>query len=265
MTETSQIVEITNAGKSPVILTGPHNGWAVPEEYFKNGYPLGLGAHWFDPSSQNRRHEACDWGMQDLFDAIEKKAPDICLVSAQISRLIVDLNRIETVMVYEASSETGEPIPGNTDLDESEMQQRLFRYYAPYHAALDKTLQETREKFGHALWIDMHSFTPTWQGEKRDVGVGTLKMERTPFTLKCEELLEDSFEHLFVADHPYDLSLSPYREINAGGVTAQRNGVEYFGIEIRNDLLEKPEQIKNMAACLLDVIEKLRSHCDQSE
>ena len=253
----SDIVQIKNESKSTVVLTGPHNGWSVPDTYTQEGKPLGVETYWFDPNAENRRHEACDWGMQNLFDEIENQNSDICLVSAQISRLVVDLNRIPSVMVYETSSETGEPIPGNMNLDDTEIQQRLDTYYTPYQSTIDHILQDTKEKFGHVIWLDMHSFTPTWQGEKRNVGIGTLKMERNDFTLGVEKLLEKRFQDHFVADHPYDLSLSPYREINAGGVIAARNNVDYFGIEIRNDLLNTPNQLKAMASGLLDIINQL--------
>lgn len=258
MIKKPQISKIINEGTSPIVLSGPHNGWIVPDDYIQNGKPLGVESYWFDPQANNKRHEACDWGMQDLFDEISAQNKEYCMIGAQISRLIVDLNRIPSVMVYESSSETGEIIPGNTDLDETEKQHRLYTYYAPYHAALDKILQTTKEKFGRVIWLDLHSFNPTWQGEKRNVGIGTLKMERNDFTLKVEECLDETFGEMFAADQPYDLSLSPYREINAGGVTATRNDVDYFGIEIRNDLLSGERQVKTMAEQLIDIIEKLK-------
>ena len=258
MTGNSKTATIINAGKSPVILTGPHNGWIVPDELIQNGKPLGVEPYWFDPAAFNRRHEACDWGMQDLFDVIEGMNPDICLIAAQYSRLVVDLNRIPSVVIYEGSSETGEDIPGNMHLDNQEKQRRLERYYHPYHSAVDDVIKETKEKFGSVLWIDMHSFTPTWQGQPRTVGIGSLKLEKSEFVNKFENLLEDAFQDLFVPDQPYDLGLSPFREINGGGLIAERNGLEYFGLEIRNDLLSKPNQNQAMAEKLLDIIENLR-------
>lgn len=258
MSENTKIIDIKNEGTSEVILTGPHNGWVVPDEFIVDGNPLGVESYWFDPKAQNRRHEACDWGMQDLFDAMQAKRSDICYASATISRLIVDLNRIPSVMVYESSSETGEPVDGNMHLSQDEKDKREIQYYAPYHTEIDRLIRETKEKFGKIIWLDMHSFTPIWQGEPRHVGVGTLKMEKNNFTLSVEKHLEDTFGELYVADHPYDLSLSPFREINAGGVVAERNNVDYFGVEIRNDLLSTTKQIETMAENMISIIDKLR-------
>lgn len=253
-----KIVSVTNEGASPIVLTGPHNGWRVPDELTKDGAPLGLPVYWFDPQNDNHRHEACDWGMQALFNEISAQRPDICLVSAELSRLVVDLNRVPSDIIYSTSSETNTPLAGNTNLPEGEKERRLQSYYAPYHAQVDKTLQGTQEKFAQKpLWIDMHSFTPVWQGNPRAVGVGTLKLEKTAFTDKAEGYLSATFGALFKPDQPYDMRVSPSRDISAGREIAERNNMEYLGLEIRNDLLRTPEQIKDIASKMIGLIDHL--------
>lgn len=258
MTQKLDVTNIINKGKSPVILTGPHNGWIVPDEYIYDGMPLGVEPYWFDPLAENRRHEACDWGMAPLFDAIQKRSNDYCMLSSNISRLVVDLNRIPAMIIYEGSSETGEDIPGNQKLDEAHIQKRLETFYNPYHDALSDIIADTKKQFGNVIWLDLHSFTPIWQGKKRQTGVGTLKLVKNDYTLKAEALLENTFKELFAPDLPYDLSLSPHREINAGSHAGDKHGVDYLGIEIRNDLLSTKMQINMMAESLVDIIEKLR-------
>lgn len=258
MTQNYTASKILNEGASPVVLTGPHNGWIVPDEYVYNGKPLGVETYWFDPLAENRRHEACDWGMAPLFEAIQKRSNDYCMLSSEISRLVVDLNRIPAMIIYEGSSETGEDIPGNQKLAEDHVQTRIEKFYNPYHDALSKILADTKEKFGRVIWLDLHSFTPIWQGRPRKTGVGTLKLVKNDYTLKIEELLEGAFKEMFAPDLPYDLSLSPHREINAGSHAGDKHGVDYFGIEIRNDLVSSEKQIDIMAETLIDIIEKLR-------
>ncbi len=247
MNTQTDIITIKNLGGSPIILTGPHNGWGIPDDYLDGGKPLGLDPYWFDPKAENRRHEACDWGMQDLFNIIENKAPEITLASAQMSRLLVDLNRIPSVMIYESSSETGADIPLNMNLDTAEKAKREALFYDPYHAKVDKAIQTLKDKHGDVLWIDMHSFTPTWNGVPRPVGVGSLKLDKSPLNEKAEKWLNEQFGELFVPDEPYDLRVSPFREINGGSLIAERNGLEYFGLEIRSDLLSTPAQLNAMA------------------
>ena len=257
MTQSSDTAKITNAGNSPIVLTGPHNGWEVPDAFYEGGNPLGVEPYWFDPASELRRHEACDWGMQDLFDEIERQSSEICLIAAQYSRLLVDINRIPSLVIYEGSSETGEHIPGNMMLSDAEKQQRMEDYYTPYHDTVDAIMQATLEKCGSVIWIDMHSFSPVWQGEPRPVGIGTLKLEKTALTNTAEAFLEAEFKDMFVPDQPYDLAISPHREMNGGNLIADRNNLEYFGLEIRNDLLGTPKQREVMAEKLIKLAKAL--------
>lgn len=258
MAQAPDIVIVINEGNSKIVLTGPHNGWFVPEDFIEAGNPLGVDPYWFDPNHELCRHEACDWGLQDLFNEIERQTNNICLVSAQYSRLLADVNRIPALIVYEGSSETGEHIPSNMMLGDEEKQKRMDSFYTPYHKTVDRVMQDTIQKFGSVIWIDMHSFSPVWQGEPRHVGIGTLKLEKTVLTNKAEEFLEREFQDMFVPDQPYNLSISPHREMNGGNLIAERNNLEYFGLEIRNDLLSTPAQIETMAGKLIKLVEALQ-------
>lgn len=257
MTTQPPIYTLHNALLSPIILTGPHNGWYVPSQLIHGGKPLGLDTHWFDPADPLRRHEACDWGIYDLFNSIGQKNSNIALLGATHSRLVVDLNRNPNTMIYDRSSELDTVIPGNTALDEGEHKSRLENYYMPYHDVLDALLQDTKAKFGHVLWLDMHSFTPIWQGQPRTVGVGTLKTAQTAFTNKAEEWLAQTFGGQFKADEPYSMRKPEFRNISGGYSASIRNNVPYFGLEIRNDLLQTSEQIEDMALKILGLIEAL--------
>lgn len=248
---------MVNALRSPVILTGPHNGWMVPDEFTLNGKPLGLEKYWFDPQSLNRRHEACDWGIQPLFNAIARKNNSIALLGGTISRLVVDLNRTENYLIYNSSSEDQFGIPGNSNLSAAQIYKRRAQYYDPYHKALDELLVSTREKFGTAIWIDMHSFSPLWLGAPRLVGIGTLKIAQTAHTEKIENQLHKNFGEAFVPDEPYSMLLPENQIISGSLAAAKRNNIEYFGLEIRNDLLQTPNQIENMGDKLLDLIPHL--------
>ncbi|MFN3701050.1 MAG: N-formylglutamate amidohydrolase [Alphaproteobacteria bacterium] len=256
---TMPISSIRHQGRSPVVLSGPHNGWHVPGALIAaNGKPLGLEPFWFDPLDPRRRHEACDWGMHPLFERLEEKRSDICLIEAHYSRLVVDLNRVRKLVITETSSETDSPIPGNTGLSAAATEARINEYYTPYHKALDQVLQSTIAQFGSALWLDLHSFTPIWNGTPRAVKIGSLKATRSPHTDRIEAALESFFGSDFVPDQPYNMMIPPYHDIGSGREVAARNGLEYFGIEIRNDLLQTPAQIETMADQLLKVIEVLQ-------
>jgi predicted N-formylglutamate amidohydrolase len=244
-------------GAGSVVLTGPHNGFYVPENLYKNGLPLGLDSFWFDPNDARRRHEACDWGMKELFEAINTLAPDITTVVSNYSRLVVDKNRNIENMITPSSSETCEPLIGNIGITDTEFQQRLAEIYQPFHDAVDHSIQETRARHQEILFLDLHSFSPIWNEIPRAVGVGTLTMNHDDFSAAVERALCDQFGDMFHADEPYDLSIHPFRHTNAGAQISERNNIPYVGIEIRNDLIQTSRQVIDINEKILAVISKI--------
>lgn len=252
------VFETYNDKKSCVVLSWPHNGYAVPENLYIDKKPLGLEPYWFDPKHPQRRHEACDWGMKELFQSMLNKCNDYCFIDTNYSRLVTDLNRIETLSISKTSSEHEDQIiPLNQNLNIEQTEERNHLYHRTYHTELSRILAETKEHLEKVIWLDMHSFTPVWKGEKREVGVGTLVMERNNHTKRIENLFSDHFGEIFAADQPYDLSIEPFRSINAGGAVANQLDIDYFGVEIRSDLLEKPEEVDAISEKVISIIQKL--------
>ena len=107
-------------GTKPMIILGPHNGYKVPQSlYDDKGLPLGLPHAWFDPENDEKRHEACDWGMLDLFSTLQQgeHSQHYTYLSSPYSRLVCDLSRAQSECITESSSEDGDmEIPGNLDL-----------------------------------------------------------------------------------------------------------------------------------------------------
>ncbi len=247
---------------SPIILTWPHNGTYVPEElHDKNGNPLGLPAEFFDINSPHRRHEVADWGMDALLKTVlaqeKNKGKNIRHIVSNYSRLVADNNRIESVAITKSSDDTGKKIPLNQDLSETEKEERLKTYHRPYHQAIDKAVQEAKQKFDYAVVIDMHSFTRTFQGIDRDVCIGTIKPNATELSNIIERELANSTLGKFKPNTPYDIerkagNLNKYTLRNSGHDIAQRNDIEYIGIEICNDLLTAPESRETIAQLVLE-------------
>ena len=238
------IIDHPNAWRSGVIFASPHSGSLYPPELFKRSK---LSAH------QLRRNE--DIFIDHLFrSAVDAGAP---FLRALFPRVIVDVNRAETelpehwsslITNTEDSISTPRAAAGlgvvPTYLSESQpiytrlpskkdIEQRLEKLYHPYHNALQDLIQQSVEKFGHALLVDCHSmpgFAP--MGSRRpDIILGDR------FGTSCHSDTLAHFRNLF-SDAGYSVGINyPY----AGGYTTSHygcptEGIEAIQIEINRDL-----------------------------
>ncbi len=218
-------------GNSPFIFSGPHNGLAVPGAPEK---PLGLDRKWFEQA-----HEASDLNMAALFQRLIPRLPAASFIWSNYSRLVADTNRMPDKAIAETSSEYEDmPIPGNDPgvLTPEERESRMNAIYWPYHNALADLVKETRQKFGMAILIDMHSFSPVWLGRKRESEIGLLSLdEQQPLAQISDEFLKERSGLRYIQRQPYFL---PERvSITAAPLVTERTGAPYFGFEIRNDLI----------------------------
>jgi len=223
-----------------------------------------LNRHCFDPSSPFKRHETCDWGLNELFTDLQTSRQENSpgFLSANYSRLVCDLNRSPETSISLTSSETGREISGNMDLDEQQISSRNHEIYQPYQSELKNMIAQTYSNHGGAIVVEMHSYSPAWNGQKRDVQIGTLKLGKNPVSNAMEEFLAGACSkagfHL-AENAPYDLSNLPaHRQYTARSITDQ--GVYYTGLEIRNDLLGDPETRMQIANILGDALTHLVNH-----
>jgi N-formylglutamate deformylase len=171
--DTATHVEV--AGSTPLIISVPHAGTAIPEELAPRLTPLALTL----PDT--------DWHVAELYDFAP--ALGATMLIAQYSRYLIDLNRPpDDAALYSAAPKTGlcptasfagEPLylAGDAALDASEIARRRGQYWQPYHDALRALLTQTRERFGYALLLDAHSIRSVvprlFEGRLPDINVGT--------------------------------------------------------------------------------------------
>jgi N-formylglutamate deformylase len=147
--------------KIPVLVSVPHAGLRVPEE---------LRAQILADEKVLRTD--ADLGVDDLFDGVTEVGAS--LLVAEVSRLVVDLNRargdVDSLSVPEHKSplpdarrgvvwrlsSSGQPVLAHP-LSLAELENRLLRYHEPYHETLRKTLVEIRDRHGYAILLDGHS------------------------------------------------------------------------------------------------------------
>lgn len=151
--------EMLGSADAPVVLSCEHASPRLPEPHSWHPEDRWLvGTHW-----------SYDLGARALTLELSR-ALSASAVLSRFTRLLIDPNRdLTRPDLFRASAE-GKPIHLNAALDAAERQRRIEHYYIPYHTALDQALARS-----HApLLLSIHSFTPNYEGEVRDVQLGVL-------------------------------------------------------------------------------------------
>ena len=161
-------------GSTPLLLSVPHTGTALPDSLRNRLVPRAAAV------------EDTDWYLDRLYDfALGMGAS---MIVPTYSRYVVDLNRPrEDTPMYAGVNNTGlvptrffngDPLyrdgqgPVAADIEE-----RIDRYWQPYHDALDDELKRLASVHGHAVLFDAHSIksTLTWlfEGTLPHLNLGT--------------------------------------------------------------------------------------------
>ncbi len=164
------VEHVRGAARSAVFLTCEHASQRLP------------GA-WRWPARDERlldTHWAYDLGARDLTIELAR-ALDAAAVLARFTRLLVDPNREEGHADLCRAHAEGEPVLLNEGLEASERERRLHGYHRPYHAAVDAALGAVSAP----ILLSIHSFTPSYQGEAREMELGVLfnRDERAAYAL----------------------------------------------------------------------------------
>ncbi|MEZ5967085.1 MAG: N-formylglutamate deformylase [Planctomycetota bacterium] len=141
--------------RTPLLLSIPHTGTEVP---------AGLGPRL--ASGTVAALPDTDWHLHELYDF----APELgaTTVFSRYTRYAVDLNRPRSRQsLYPGQTETG-LVPTETFAGEAiyragdepmaaEIEDRVRRYWQPYHDRLAEELRSLQREFGYALLFDAHS------------------------------------------------------------------------------------------------------------
>ena len=162
-------------GSSPLIISVPHAGMALPPEMSGQLTPLA------------RALPDTDWHVPMLYDFAGEL--DATMIVARYSRYVIDLNRPpDDAALYSDAAKTGlcptlsfagEPLylVGDEPLAPHEIQRRRQRYWQPYHDALQEQVNAARARHGHALLVDAHSIRSVvprlFDGRLPDLNIGT--------------------------------------------------------------------------------------------
>lgn len=141
------------------MLVCEHASNDIPESF----HQLGL------PTEAGKSHVAWDPGAKTVAERLSV-ALDAVLIAAKVSRLLCDCNRPpDAVDAMPARSEVID-IPGNAGLSRREKIERIQTYYEPFRQTLAGQIAQTLTP----VIVTIHSFTPIYHGEKREVEIGVL-------------------------------------------------------------------------------------------
>ncbi len=161
-------------GHRPLLVSLPHVGRAIPPELRGRYVERALAV------------EDTDWHLDALYAFVRELGAS--LLVPRLSRFVIDLNRPpEDAPMYPGVNNTGlcptrfftgDPVyREGHEPDAAELQQRLDRYWQPYHAALQSELARIVGAHGHAVLFDGHSIKSElpwlFEGRLPDLNLGT--------------------------------------------------------------------------------------------
>ncbi|MDJ0630413.1 MAG: N-formylglutamate deformylase [Rhodobacter sp.] len=158
-------------GDLPLVLGFPHAGTYIPEPILVRLNETG------------RALADTDWHIHRLYAGL---IPAASVVRATFHRYVIDANRDPTgASLYPGQATTGlvpltdfdgVPIWGAPP-DDKDVQERLTKFHAPYHEALNAELARVRARHGVALLFDCHSIRSRipnlFDGTLPDLNLGT--------------------------------------------------------------------------------------------
>ena len=180
-------------------------------------------------------------------------------VFARFSRLVCDPNRAPNTPTLIRCAVEGDVLSFNDDLTIEEVDRRLEQYHAPYHAALDRAVAQRQDQPGDMMLLSMHSFTPTFGDERRDMDVGVLFHPYEGIARRLASEFEA--EGLSVALN------EPYSARNGLMYAADRHGSAHGAVHLELELYQKVHMLQSsyyrLHSCLGSSFDRIRGHHHQ--
>jgi predicted N-formylglutamate amidohydrolase len=242
--EAVRIIGEARIGASPFLIVCDHASNAVPPEFTS----LGL------PAAEFERHIAWDPGAALLVESLSQRL-DAPAVLSCFSRLLIDPNRgtDDPTLVMRLSD--GTVIPGNRNVTDAEIAERIRRFHDPYHRAIEDAIERALGLGIAPALISIHTFTPVWRGTPRPWHAGIL-WDR-----------DDRLARLFLDGLRADPALvvgdnEPYHgrlENDCMHRHGTARGLAHVLIEVRNDLLATPDGVAQWRGRIAGILDEAMS------
>jgi len=210
------------AGTSPAVLICEHASNYIPDHLGNLGVDV----------CRLTEHIAWDPGALGVAEHLSDLL-DAPLVYANISRLVLDINRAPTHEGSIVQNSDDVAVPGNVGLSALQRKLRVEAIYDPFHAAVDAAMKSRGET---PCAISIHSFTPKLRNVHRPWHVGVLHNDDARLAEAIRRGLDTDPELIVGDNQPYSPADGVYHTIERH--TAEK---KYPGamLEIRNDLIAR--------------------------
>jgi len=223
------------AGRTPLVISFPHVGTALPAEIAARMTEVG------------RAVGDTDWHVDQLYR--DARRLGAAWVQPSFSRYVVDLNRPpDDAALYPGQVSTGlcpthsfdgEALYRAEPPDLSEIADRRRRYWQPYHDALATMIAEAKARHGVAVLLDAHSIRAEvprlFPGRLPDINLGTHGGR------SCAPTLTRALEQLFAASSAFTHVINGRFQ---GGYITRHYGTPDTGVHVL--------QIELAQACYMD-------------
>ena len=231
---------------SPVLLTCEHAARRLP-----GAVPRFLG-----PRQVVASHWGWDIGSWELTRELAASLP-AGAIGGRWSRLLIDLNRKVDDPTLILPRAGGVTLPWNTDLDAEEIEQRILRYHATYHAEIDRLILRRLIRGVRPLVFAVHTFTPVLDGHERRFEVGILFRDHPTMARRLGKNLKQT--GLAVRYN------QPYSGIAGLMYAAERHGAHHglpcLELEVNQALFARRSAAGRLARVLAPALRDLVEHC----
>ncbi|WP_417685715.1 N-formylglutamate amidohydrolase [Roseibium sp.] len=231
---------VNEAGSGPFVLVCDHASNFMPAPYGD----LGLS------SNDLKAHIAWDPGALGVSIGLSRLL-DAPLVHSNVSRLIIDCNRVaDAPDLIPARSELTD-IPGNADLSDQERKRRIALSHAPFHAAIDKVIDARLSAGIPTAVVSIHSYTPVYKGVRRPWEIGLIYGEDTSLAAPALAALSATTSYQVGDNEPYSPADGVYYTLDRHG---SQRGLKSLMIEVRNDEIADPASETAWAELLAPIL-----------
>lgn len=241
-------LSIFNAGgRSAFLIVADHAGNALPRALGDLGLDAG----------ERARHIAWDLGIAGVCRSLSDLL-DATLIQQNYSRLVIDCNRPPGTAQSIPEASDGTLVPGNRSLDAAARRAREAEIFQPYHGAIAAELDRRQAEGRPAILIAMHSFTPVFGGFARPWQVGVLHNRDSRLANALLDVLRGERDLTVGDNEPYDVGDETDWTIPVHG---EKRGILHVGIEIRQDLLARPQDQAAWARRLAALLPSALARC----